>query len=100
MGNVKLLSDWKEVISKLVKLNNSNAIRSILRRIIVAATMYYFWNERNNRLFDKTRREAAIVIEMIIEHVKLKLMSMKVKESVQIRKVERERDIVMKCKEK
>ena len=49
-------------------------------------------------MFDKTKRDANTIMEMIVEYVKLKLMSMKVKEYVQIRKIEREWGIVMKHK--
>lgn len=53
---MSLPNDWKDIISELVKINNNNANRSILRRIVVAATVYYIWNERNKMLFDKGKR--------------------------------------------
>nr|GEU90159.1 reverse transcriptase zinc-binding domain-containing protein [Tanacetum cinerariifolium] len=39
----KLSDDWIGVINDLVQMNNNNAIRSILRRIVVAAAVYYVW---------------------------------------------------------
>ncbi|GJV97467.1 hypothetical protein Tco_1549044 [Tanacetum coccineum] len=48
VGSSTLPNDWKGIIDALVKLNNDNAIRSILR------------NERNKRLFDKESRNILV----------------------------------------
>ncbi|GJT39670.1 hypothetical protein Tco_0939535 [Tanacetum coccineum] len=72
VGSSTLPNDWKGIIDALVKLNNDNAIRSILR------------NERNKRLFDKESRNVETITRLIIKYVKLKLISLKVKQSVQI----------------
>ncbi|GJV44302.1 F-box/kelch-repeat protein-like protein [Tanacetum coccineum] len=74
-------NDWKGIIDALVNLNNDNAIRNILR------------NERNKRLFDKESRNVETITQLIIKYVKLKLISLKVKQSVQVRKVARELEI-------
>ncbi|GKA01488.1 hypothetical protein Tco_0674153 [Tanacetum coccineum] len=72
VGSITLPNDWKGIIDALVKLNNGNAIRSILR------------NERNKRLFDKESRNVETITRLIIKYVKLKLISLMVKQSVQI----------------
>ncbi|GJY91598.1 unusual floral organs-like protein [Tanacetum coccineum] len=72
VGSSTLPNDWKGIIDALVKLNNDNAIRSILR------------NERNKRLFDKESRNVETITRLIIKYVKLKLISLKVKQSAQI----------------
>ncbi|GJW60524.1 hypothetical protein Tco_0109859, partial [Tanacetum coccineum] len=100
LRNVTLSNNWRDIIDELVKQNNNNSIRSILRRILVATTVYFIWNERIKRLFDDDQRSSEVVIELIIKHTKLKLMSLKVTESIQVRKVAREWDIVMKGKVK
>nr|GEU97574.1 protein MOR1 isoform X2 [Tanacetum cinerariifolium] len=68
---------------------------SVLRRIVVAAAVYYVWNEKNKRLFDRESRNVETITRLIIEYVKLKLMSLTVKQSVQVRKVARELEIVV-----
>ncbi|GJW26311.1 ulp1 protease family, C-terminal catalytic domain-containing protein [Tanacetum coccineum] len=85
VGSSTLPNDWKGIIDALVKLNNDNAIRSILR------------NERNKRLFDKESRNVETITRLIIKYVKLKLISLKVKQSVQVRKVARELEICCGC---
>ncbi|GKA36584.1 hypothetical protein Tco_0723149 [Tanacetum coccineum] len=80
------------------KMNNNNAIRSILRRIVVAAVVYYVWQERNKRIMANEFRSADVLFEIILEYVKLKIMSLKVKLSVQVKKVAKERDVTVKEK--
>ncbi|GJW82400.1 unusual floral organs-like protein [Tanacetum coccineum] len=70
---------YKDIASAM--LNNDNAIRNILR------------NERNKRPFDKESRNVETITRLIIKYVKLKLISLKVKQSVQVRKVIRELEI-------
>ncbi|GJV74320.1 hypothetical protein Tco_1494315 [Tanacetum coccineum] len=81
VGSSTLPNDWKGIIDALEKLNNDNAIRSILK------------NKRNKRLFDKESRNVETITRLIIKYVKLKLISLKVKQSVQVRKVARELEI-------
>ncbi|GJV91216.1 hypothetical protein Tco_1539029 [Tanacetum coccineum] len=44
--------EWKEIIDKVAEYPCNNAIRSVLRRIILATTVYHIWKERNARIFD------------------------------------------------
>nr|GEZ45879.1 RNA-directed DNA polymerase, eukaryota, reverse transcriptase zinc-binding domain protein [Tanacetum cinerariifolium] len=94
----KLSDDWIGVINDLVQMNNNNAIRSILRRIVVALTVYYVWQERNKRIMANEFRSADVLFKNILEYVKLKIMSLKVKLSVQVRKVAKEWDVMVKEK--
>ncbi|GJV68720.1 ribonuclease H-like domain-containing protein [Tanacetum coccineum] len=50
--------------------------------------------ERDKRIFEMERRDVETVIGLINEHVKLKLMSLKVNDSMQVRKLAKECDIV------
>ncbi|GJV39627.1 hypothetical protein Tco_1418067 [Tanacetum coccineum] len=52
--------------------------------------------ERDKRIFEMERRDVETVIGLINEHVKLKLMSLKVNDSMQVRKLAKECDIVVK----
>nr|GEW67918.1 zinc finger, CCHC-type [Tanacetum cinerariifolium] len=94
----KLSDDWIGVINDLVQMNNINAIRSIFRRIVVAAVVYYVWQERNKRIMANEFRSADVLFEIILEYVKLKITSLKVKLSVQVRKVAKEWDVMVKEK--
>lgn len=82
--------DWTGIISTMVLLNNNNAIRSVSRRTVLVATVYFVWQERNKRIMANE-----VLIGIILEYVKLKLTSLKVKHSVQVRKFAREWDVIM-----
>ncbi|GKB27728.1 hypothetical protein Tco_0867129 [Tanacetum coccineum] len=94
----KLSDDWKGVINDLVQMNNNNVIRSIMRRIVAAAAVYYVWQERNKRIMANEFRSVDVLFEIILEYVKLKIMTLKVKLFVQVKKVAKEWDVMVKEK--
>ncbi|GJY38429.1 integrase, catalytic region, zinc finger, CCHC-type containing protein [Tanacetum coccineum] len=49
--------------------------RSVIAKLVLAASTYIIWQERNNRIFKKTKRSLNQVIECIMNSVRLKLMS-------------------------
>ncbi|GKD72524.1 reverse transcriptase domain, reverse transcriptase zinc-binding domain protein [Tanacetum coccineum] len=52
---------------------------SILSRLVLAATSYYIWLERNRRLFKKKTSSPDQIVEVIISMVRLKLVTFKFK---------------------
>ncbi|GJZ35742.1 putative reverse transcriptase domain-containing protein [Tanacetum coccineum] len=44
------------ILSWLYHLSSTNSARSICSRLVVAASAYYIWQERNNRIFKKKAR--------------------------------------------
>ncbi|GKD68126.1 hypothetical protein Tco_1322216 [Tanacetum coccineum] len=73
--------------NKLLNLVHSFQIetKTILRRVnaklVVAASAYYVWQERNWKLFQKGKRSIDQVVECIKSVVRLKLLSCKLKKS-------------------
>ncbi|GKB79519.1 retrovirus-related pol polyprotein from transposon TNT 1-94 [Tanacetum coccineum] len=55
--------------------------RSIIAKLVVAATTYFIWQERNGRLFKNSKRTVSQVIECIMNSVRLKLMSCRLKKT-------------------
>nr|GEY79048.1 hypothetical protein [Tanacetum cinerariifolium] len=88
---------WKEICKfsykfgdqfKLVDLcreltgrNTESKFGMAVDKLLVAATVYYVWQERNRRLFSQEKRTVEILCNQIKECVKSKLMSLHVKES-------------------
>ncbi|GKB27115.1 hypothetical protein Tco_0866516 [Tanacetum coccineum] len=48
--------------------------RSVIAKLVLAASTYIIWQERNNWIFKKTKRSLNQVIECIMNSVRLKLM--------------------------
>ncbi|GJU17554.1 putative RNA-directed DNA polymerase, eukaryota, reverse transcriptase zinc-binding domain protein [Tanacetum coccineum] len=55
--------------------------RSIIAKLVVATTTYFIWQEHNGRLFKKSKRTVSQVIECIMNLVRLKLMSCRLKKT-------------------
>ncbi|GKF36805.1 reverse transcriptase zinc-binding domain-containing protein [Tanacetum coccineum] len=67
MNMNNILNDWRRLIDKAAECPCNNAIRSVLRRIILATTVYYIWKERNLRIFTNDKIQAMMVFEKITE---------------------------------
>lgn len=69
------------------RLKNGNNIWSAVRRLSLAAAIYYIWHERNQRLFRGDKKEAKELFDIICRTIQLKLMSLRVKNSEAVKKV-------------
>ncbi|GKA91486.1 putative RNA-directed DNA polymerase [Tanacetum coccineum] len=54
----------------------------VIAKLVVAASAYFIWQERNWRLFKKTKRSTKQVIECISSSVRLKLLSCRFKRTL------------------
>ncbi|GKD58279.1 reverse transcriptase domain, reverse transcriptase zinc-binding domain protein [Tanacetum coccineum] len=91
------LQVWKQLISFICMPNvpvslsliadffnplaNKRTARSVIVKLVLAASCYFIWQERNNRLFSKQKRSKDQVIEAIKSIVRLKLLSCKFKKT-------------------
>ena len=87
---------WDETVQDLVNADIGNNIGSVVKMLCFAASVYSIWHERNCIIFRDEQRESDDVVKVVFENVKLKLMSIKVKNSVAVRDVERDWGIVCK----
>ncbi|GKF32082.1 hypothetical protein Tco_0101880, partial [Tanacetum coccineum] len=53
----------------------------IIVKLVIAASAYFLWHERNWRLFKKSKRTTSQVIKCAASLVRLKLLSCKLKKS-------------------
>nr|GEY30792.1 hypothetical protein [Tanacetum cinerariifolium] len=79
MSNVP--SEWKDIIEKVAEQPCNNTIRSVVRRIALATVVYYIWKERNSRIFNDTKVTCEIVLQMIMENIRLQIQRLQVKMS-------------------
>ncbi|GJX92304.1 hypothetical protein Tco_0345630 [Tanacetum coccineum] len=68
-----------DIISYLQPLANLRSVKSIVGRLLFAASSYFVWIERNNRLFKKARRSPEEVRDIIMVTVHLKLITFRFK---------------------
>ncbi|GJU20705.1 hypothetical protein Tco_1154047 [Tanacetum coccineum] len=71
-------------VIKTVKINLANDIFTkdqYVTQLVIAASAYYIWQERNWRLFKNSKRKPIQICECIQSSVRLKLLSCKLKKS-------------------
>ncbi|GKB66952.1 hypothetical protein Tco_0928364 [Tanacetum coccineum] len=85
----KQSNSWNEVISQLNKMPSLNNIWSIVRRLVFSAPVYHTWSEKKLRLFTNVSKECDMLYNEIVANVRLKLSSLKVKQSVSVKEVAR-----------
>ncbi|GJU98673.1 hypothetical protein Tco_1327944 [Tanacetum coccineum] len=86
---------WDQIIDKMKVLPAKRNISSIVRRLVCGAAVYYIWQERNNRLLKNEKRESKKVLNIAKEAVGMKLIRLKVKESMTIREIEERWNVKM-----
>ncbi|GJT13943.1 RNA-directed DNA polymerase, eukaryota, reverse transcriptase zinc-binding domain protein [Tanacetum coccineum] len=57
----------------------SNSIWSVIQRLVLGASVYFNWQERNVILFDSKNRSIDVVLNIIVNTVRLKLLSLNLK---------------------
>ncbi|PWA76381.1 reverse transcriptase domain, Reverse transcriptase zinc-binding domain protein [Artemisia annua] len=69
---------WGEVISGIVNKAACNSIWSIVQRLLFGLVVYFIWQERNFRVFQKCARSGEALFSLIVETVRLRLMGLKI----------------------
>ncbi|XP_021985761.1 uncharacterized protein LOC110881945 [Helianthus annuus] len=86
-------SNWDEIVSWLLPRARSRSIATIIGKLLVAATTYFIWRERNSRFFNNQLRPPEKLADHIISNVRLKLKSLKFKDTIHVRQVLQEWEI-------
>ncbi|GKC98845.1 hypothetical protein Tco_1169120 [Tanacetum coccineum] len=74
---------WCKLICQISNMRCNKSIMSILRRLVIAASVYYIWQERNKRLFLSEQRSWECLVNIITNTIRLRLASFRVKKTKQ-----------------
>ncbi|GJV31883.1 reverse transcriptase zinc-binding domain-containing protein [Tanacetum coccineum] len=77
MDNIQPI--FHNIVAHLQPMAKKRTTQSIIGKLIFAATSYFIWNKRNNRLFKKTRRTPEEIQDLIMVTVRVKLISFRSK---------------------
>ncbi|GJW03133.1 homeodomain-like protein [Tanacetum coccineum] len=77
--NLNLLRFLQDIILYLLPMGNKMTAKSVFGKLILEASVYFIWMERNNRIFKNTRRSLEEIRDMIMVTVRLKLISFRFK---------------------
>ncbi|GKB61096.1 putative reverse transcriptase domain, reverse transcriptase zinc-binding domain protein [Tanacetum coccineum] len=73
-GISNLPSNHNAIVNFIKPLAKMRSMRSVVSKLVFAASCYFIWQERNLRLFQKSKRSQDQVIEIIKSNVRLKLL--------------------------
>ncbi|GJZ75417.1 transposable element, partial [Tanacetum coccineum] len=80
---------WKDIVDEFCSKPNGKSIWSVVTRLTLAAAVYLLWKERNGRIFRDREMTWLMLLEKIMETVKMKLLGLKVKQSPATNEVDR-----------
>ncbi|GKA71324.1 reverse transcriptase domain, reverse transcriptase zinc-binding domain protein [Tanacetum coccineum] len=70
---------WDDLLIAMTSMRHNKSIKSIMRRIVFAAYVYFIWNERNKRLFTNDKKNNNELIAEVVNHIRLNLTSLAMK---------------------
>ncbi|MFS7899856.1 hypothetical protein Hanom_Chr00s083306g01795211 [Helianthus anomalus] len=70
---------WQSILGWLDQNASSKKTEYIVGKLVIAASTYFVWQERNNRLFSNTKANVEVVSEKIKGTIRLRLMGFKFK---------------------
>ncbi|GKB93629.1 putative reverse transcriptase domain, reverse transcriptase zinc-binding domain protein [Tanacetum coccineum] len=76
--------DLNSIVNFLIPSAKMRSARSVIVKLIFAASCYFIWHERNDRLFMKKKRSQDQVIDVIKSNVRLKLLTCRFKKTAHV----------------
>lgn len=81
-------SSWEELIKSMADECIQKNIGWVVKRLVLAACVYFLWQERNGRIFKEVQNSSQEVYNKVVDTVKCKLIGIVVKDSNNVRYVE------------
>ncbi|GJU60172.1 RNA-directed DNA polymerase, eukaryota, reverse transcriptase zinc-binding domain protein [Tanacetum coccineum] len=76
-----LLVKLQDVVDSMVRRCGKNNIGNVVDKLILVASVYFIWQEKNFRLFKNESRSEDVLTNLIYDSVRSKLMTMRVKKT-------------------
>ncbi|KAF5822234.1 putative reverse transcriptase zinc-binding domain-containing protein [Helianthus annuus] len=86
-GMTHIQGKWDDIATWLIPRATSKSARIVIAKLVMAATAYYIWQERNARYFKNQLRRPEKLEELIVETVRLKLHSFKFKKNDRVTRI-------------
>nr|XP_043614690.1 uncharacterized protein LOC122586767 [Erigeron canadensis] len=79
-GNIGMF----DVIEKIAAMKTQNNLAVVVSKLVLAASVYFVWQERNLRNFKKEERSVETLCRIIKDNVRHKMMSISVKNTMKV----------------
>jgi len=73
-----------DVVTHLVPCSKGNSAKGVIGRLVLAATIYFIWQERNNRMFSNNTRTPEKLRDTIIHNVRMRLATITFKSNARV----------------
>ncbi|GJX96215.1 hypothetical protein Tco_0352013 [Tanacetum coccineum] len=73
-----------QIVTHLAPMAKHRTARSVIGRLLLAASAYFIWIERNNRLFKNSRKTSEEIRDCIMVTVRLKLLTFRFKNKAMV----------------
>jgi len=70
---------WDCLVPIFLDLAKSKTRMALVKKLILCASVYFIWWERNNRIFKKEKRSSQQLVDQIWESTRLKLLTVRLK---------------------
>ncbi|GKB34620.1 hypothetical protein Tco_0879562 [Tanacetum coccineum] len=87
MGKIRSSYELKHIVMDFSQSKDKRNLGKVINRLVLAAAVYYIWQERNWRIFKQEKRSVEQMLKIIIENVKMRIMSFKVNQTRTVIKV-------------
>ncbi|GKE70448.1 putative reverse transcriptase domain-containing protein, partial [Tanacetum coccineum] len=77
----------EDIIAWLLPIGAKRSFNSVVGKLLFAATTYFIWSERNNRLFKNQRRTPEDIRDLVMVTVRLKLVTFRFKNKSRVAKM-------------
>ncbi|PWA54905.1 reverse transcriptase zinc-binding domain-containing protein [Artemisia annua] len=75
---------WAQIISSIANMPIKNTVWSVIQRLVLGASVYYIWQERNIRLFSNFGRSEDELFKIIVDSVRSRLMGLKMQATTDV----------------
>lgn len=75
---------WERIVNKLSIETTGGGVWEIIKKLCLAATVYYIWQKRNYILFTGQKRSADDLFKTVCEEIKAKMVSIRVKQTTNV----------------
>ncbi|GJU37331.1 RNA-directed DNA polymerase, eukaryota, reverse transcriptase zinc-binding domain protein [Tanacetum coccineum] len=77
----------EDILVHLQPIAHKHTAESVIGKLLLAASLYFIWNERNNQTFKQVKRSPEDIRDIIMVTVRLKLLTFKFKNTVRVNRM-------------
>ncbi|GJR74108.1 hypothetical protein Tco_0086473 [Tanacetum coccineum] len=74
----------QDIVAYIQPMQHKRTVKSIFGKLVLAASAYFIWNERNDRLFKKVKKSPEDIRDHIMITLRLKILSLRFKDTAML----------------